>query len=369
MRIAIIGSGQLAMMLAKAGLKLGFSFSFLANPDEDVKSVVGLGVIVRKFPDDSAEDIFERLGRPQVTTIEKEQVDVAFLREFEKLCLIHPNVDAIKTLQDRIKEKRFLTAQKIPVARHRVIEHFGELQESVKDLRLPLFTKHPKLGYDGKSQWKIVQQSDIYKIPLVKNTFPLILEEKVDFLYEASIIGIRSLSGETKFYPATKNFHKDGILIHSSLIQSHDEGSELIPLVQQYVNNLLSFWDYAGVLAIELFVTEDGIVVNELAPRVHNSGHWTMDGCQSSQFENHIRAIVGMPLGETKANHNVSMINLIGVDKLPLEIKHDSHNVYWYNKTLRPNRKMGHINVRGKDINELQIEKQRIVNKLYQVNY
>ena len=353
MRIAIIGSGQLAMMLAQAGKKLDITFCFLAEHGENTTSVEGLGEIVYFDKNESAEDIYQKLGRPDVITIEKEQVDLDLLQSFEKFTRVYPSPRPVSYAQDRIQEKQFLSSQSIPLTNFYIANDLKQLQSIVNDLTPPVFIKHPRLGYDGKSQWKVEDAKEISHLPMPRETFPYVVEEKVDFLFEASIIAVRSRTGDVKIYPPTKNLHKNGILIYSSVMKEGDERYEIVTQAKDIVQHLLSTWNYVGVLSVELFITEDGIKVNELAPRVHNSGHWTMDGCEASQFENHIRAIAGLTLGETTCIKNVSMYNLLGTDEVPEILKELDHTVYWYNKSLRPNRKMGHVNIVATNSNEI----------------
>lgn len=193
--------------------------------------------------------------------------------------------------------------------------------------------------------------------------YPLVAEERVEYLYEASLIGVRSAIGDIHYYPPTINTHKNGILHRSYTTSDTKILAQLLP-ARQILSQLFHHWNYVGVLTVELFVTSEGICVNELAPRVHNSGHWTLDACASSQFENHIRAITGLSLGDTSTKTNAGMLNLLGLDEVPEGVA-QGNKVYWYNKTLKPNRKMGHINVISDEAGFVHKELDRLTNKLY----
>ena len=366
MKIAIIGAGQLAKMLAEAGIKIGHSFSFLANPEEDVCCVKGLGSVIRIVKDSSAEALYNQLGSPDVVTVEKEQVDTDLLSAFESFCLVYPSIQAIAVTQNRIEEKKFLDSINVPVAPYKIAQNAQELESIVSSVKGTVYVKHPHLGYDGKNQWKVSQPQDLKTINIPAEFFPLIVEESVDFLYETSLIGVRSAKGEIKVYGPTKNLHKNGILIQSNSLNERDGLEDVLNTARTYLDEMLNKWNYVGVLTLELFKTPSNVLVNEIAPRVHNSGHWTMDGCESSQFENHIRAITGMPLGDTHTRQSVGMVNLLGVDSIADTWReYDGCQVYWYNKTVKPMRKMGHANFIHSKHEKSQYLQDQLVDHLY----
>lgn len=363
MNVAIVGCGQLAQLMALAGKNLGLTFTFLANVDEDSRCVAELGEVVIYNEEHSAQELFEALGSPHVLTVEREQVDVELLASLNAFCDVHPNPKAIAITQHRIKEKRYLHQNEFPVAPFSVIYQKEDLNLAVEKLQLPIFLKHPSMGYDGKNQWRIESAKQAKSISFDVDAYPLMAEAKIDFEFEASLVGVRSTSGEKKFYPMTKNHHKDGILI-SSYAGSDLESDKRFELAHKYMNDLLDAWDYCGILTIEFFVTKTGILINELAPRVHNSGHWTSDGTDCSQFENHLRAITGKELGDTSLTVYSSMVNLLGIDQIPNELA-DEGKVYWYNKTLKPKRKMGHINITDTNKDTVALKQDKAVNELY----
>ncbi len=365
MKIAIIGAGQLAKMLAEAGIQIGHTFTFLANVDEDIRCINGLGDVVRKEENIGAETIFKQLGYPDVVTVEREQVDISLLTELEKLCPVHPSTQAIAFTQNRIKEKTFLDSLDIPIANYSVANNREELNTIVESSKRTVFIKHPYLGYDGKSQWKVSGLQDLNSLSFPNEIFPLVVEESVEFICEASLIGVRSEKGEIKYYAPTKNYHRDGILIHSSLLNEENHLKMITDCARDYIKKIFEASNYVGVLTLELFVTQKQILVNEIAPRVHNSGHWTMDGCESSQFENHIRAITGMSLGDIQIENPVGMVNLLGVDSINKSWNDNVCKVYWYNKSVKPKRKMGHVNFLNTDDSNIKNLQEQLVKQLY----
>ena len=353
MRIAIFGCGQLAMMMAQAAKPLNIDLCFIAEPQEDTRCVNGLGDIVRYDETTSAAALFAALDKPDVITVDREQVDPQLLTALADYCEVHPSVEAIKTTQNRFLEKQTVNDQGFATAPFDICANLEELKNT--KIRPPFIIKHPTSGYDGKSQWRIDTQETLNNFDIDPQQFPLLVEEKINFRCEASMIGVRSSTGEIRFYPPTINEHVNGILLKSTTIADSQLAEQLLP-AKEILTRLLTLWNYVGVLSLELFVTDQGLLVNELAPRVHNSGHWTMNGCACSQFENHMRAISGQALGPTEATSPAGMVNLLGIDAIPEEIS-TSSSVYWYNKTLKPLRKMGHINV-------VNNHHDRLVNKL-----
>lgn len=366
MKIAIFGCGQNAMMMAKAARKLGIEVAFIATPDEETTSVYGLGKIVRYTPGMSATALYETLGRPSIVTIEREQVDIELLYSLEAFCQVHPSPEAIAVTRNRILEKKILQSFNFPTAPYIQVRNLHDLKQIGKTIYPPFFIKHPTLGYDGKSQWQITSHNELENFYVDPDLFPLILEHKVFFLYEASLIGVRDVRGEIRYYTETINEHDNGILIRSYTVDNKRIKQRLLP-ARQVLAQLLHHWNYVGVINLELFVTPTGLVINELGSRVHNSGHWTMDGCKCSQFENHIRAIAGLPLGETYALSNAGMVNILGIDELPFKAEIDK-KIYWYNKYPKPRRKMGHINIVDSDPFQLKQKQNQLIAQLYTNN-
>ncbi len=368
-RIAVIGGGQLARMMALDGLRLGIQFSFLVEPDESTQCIDGLGEKVvwdlgglLNNPDESAfRELFEALGRPQVVTVEKEAVPVGILRGLLPLTQVYPGPDAVYQTQHRAREKQLLSRLAIPTANFKVASTLGEVREAYEAFGLPLFIKTVESGYDGKNQWQLHSLADLESFERENPTGPWVVEQHVRFDREASLIGVRSASGETAFYPLTENLHRKGILIRS-LAPAPKLSAETENNARDYMERLFKEMNYVGVLAMECFVCGDDLLVNELAPRVHNSGHWTMDAGICSQFENHLRAIVDWPLGNTRPQGSKGMVNILGSRDVA---KHQprqpgsswlsgNSTFHWYNKTDRPGRKLGHINFAHDDLQTLQ---------------
>lgn len=363
MKVAIVGCGQLAMMMAQAAQRLGHTPVFIAEADEHTQSVEGLGLIVRRADHTEHAGLFKALGEPDVLTYEREQVDIDFLRAFEAYTEVHPSIEAISATQDRILERKTLDESNIPTAKHVICSDTQALSSATRSLTLPLFIKHPRLGYDGKNQWVLKQEDQLDTLGITEQHFPLLVEQAVSFSCEMSIIAARSKKGDVVFYTPTINDHVDGILV-KSMTCSDNQQIDLLQPAYQHVSVLLEKWNYVGVLTMELFVTESGVVVNELAPRVHNSGHWSMDGAKASQFENHIRAITGDALGDAQAQAPSGMVNLLGIDALPQALKMNE-SAYWYKKDVRPRRKMGHLNVIEQSDELLADRLKELVDKLY----
>lgn len=373
-RIAVIGGGQLARMMALDGLRLGIQFSFLVEPDESTQCVDGLGekVVwdlgellnsnVENNNDESAfRELFEALGRPQVVTVEKEAVPVDVLRGLMSFTQVYPGAEAVYQTQHRAREKQLLSRLAIPTANFKVAESFADVHEAYQAFGLPLFIKAVESGYDGKNQWQLHSLADLESFERENPAGPWVVEQHVRFEREASLIGARSASGETVFYPLTENLHRRGILI-SSLAPAPNLSAQTERNARDYMERLFNDMNYVGVLAMECFICGDDLLVNELAPRVHNSGHWTMDAGICSQFENHVRAIADWPLGNTQPSGPKGMVNILGSRDLT---KHQprqpgsawlngSSTFHWYNKTDRPGRKLGHINFANDDLQTLQ---------------
>lgn len=368
LRVAIIGGGQLARMLALDGLRLGVKFSFLVEPDESTQCIEGLGdKLVWDFADlaeddvDAFAELYQALHRPQVITVEKEAVPVPVLRGLARFAEVRPNPESVYQTQHRAREKQLLSRLSIPTANFIVAYEVADVRAAYEAFGLPLFIKAVESGYDGKNQWQLHAPSDLEQFERECPPGPWVVEQHVKFDREVSLIGARSANGETVFYPITENLHRQGILIRS-LAPAPNLSEAMQNNARDYMTRLFNELDYVGVLAMECFVRGDELLVNELAPRVHNSGHWTMNAGICSQFENHLRAILGWPLGCTEISGHKGMVNILGSRDLqnprprqPGEAWLSSAGTFhWYNKTDRPGRKLGHINVCSDDLAELQ---------------
>lgn len=345
MRVGIFGCGQLARMLALAGWPMGMRFSFVAYEGEDTRCVDGLGTILRLHSAMSAQTIFVELGEPDVITVEKEAVDTALLRQLSQYCKIAPNPDILWIVQNRARQKKFLSEHAIPTAPYVELHNKHQLLQAAQTLGYPLIIKSCEQGYDGQQQWRIY--NDIDAQAFIESTNQLVhavAEKLLDFSVEVSILAVRNSQGEVVVYAPSENRHRNGTL-SVSIAPTDVLHAKLRADLESIVNALMTLWDYVGVLAVECFVVDGQIMVNELAPRVHNSGHWTQDGAACSQFENHLRAICGHRLGSTAPLGHCAMINLLGCvapDEL-LSVPHA--HLHWYDKVLRNGRKMGHINL------------------------
>lgn len=367
MLIGIIGGGQLARMLAMAGSPMGFRFSFLVENDEDCAPVQGLGDIVIFNPgqDPDPARLYLDLGQPDVITVEKEAVDLDLLREFKRLCPVHPQPDIVEICQHRGREKQFLQSLDLPLAPFRLVNKADDLDQALAELGLPVFVKLCEQGYDGQNQWKLSDDEDVQQFRVRWNASqPAVVEKCVQFERELSILAVRSRKGEVMHYPVTENFHRNGILLYS-LAPADYITPGLRQQMDQIVQRLTQAWDYCGVLAIECFQSGNRILVNELAPRVHNSGHWTQHGASVSQFESHLRAITWMYLREPDYQRNSAMINLLGTELPAGLLGKPGLNVQHYNKQQRPGRKLGHVNLTDPSRKSLLLKLVSILSHIY----
>ena len=355
MRIAIVGCGQLSRMLALAGIPMGLKFSFINdNAQPDTACINGLGDLVDWQLGDDFADLYAALGEPDLVTVEKEQLNVDLLIGLQAFCPVYPSPDAVAICQDRHQERLLLDKLNIPCSGY----VYGEpLDVCVERLSLPLVIKSCRDGYDGKNQWVLRVPEDVIALeaefaarqPLNRD---YIAEQFVSFDREVSQVSARTINGDIYHYPLAENEHQQGIL-KQSIAPAPGTNNHHQALAQQYLERIAKALNYVGVLAVEFFVCGEQLLVNELAPRVHNSGHWTQSGSQTCQFENHLRAITGAALGSTKAHVISGMVNLIGIEKPALSALSATSKLYWYDKSVRPGRKLGHMNFQASDIETL----------------
>lgn len=362
MHIAIVGCGQLSQMLAQAGIPLGHRFTFVADPEEDIRCVDNLGDVVRYLPGTSVETLYDQLGRPDRITVEKEQVELQLIEELEKHCPVQPNPTAFAACQHRYREKQLLDRLQIPSAEY----VYGQPSDAqAAGLSLPVVVKSCRDGYDGKNQWVLKTPQDVANFSPEQRDEHYIVEKWIPFEREVSQLSVRSISGEIKHYPLVQNLHENGIL-RQTLAPAPDIPDELVDAAQAYISKIMIDLNYVGVMAMECFLLADAkLLVNELAPRVHNSGHWTQAGETISQFENHIRAVAEQSLKSTVLDGSTGMVNLIGVEKPDENSFDDSVTVHWYGKVVRPGRKLGHINVQSADLPELRDKMQALLVQSY----
>lgn len=347
MRIGILGAGQLGRMLVTAGEPLGHTFLLY---DFTGSASPGAGELI---VDTDRQQLETFLNQVDCVTFEMEHIPLDLLALISQRVEVLPNPKALELGKDRVLEKNMFVELGIPTARFFVASNYEELCTAVDALGGSAIVKTTTGGYDGKGQASIQSPEDIGTAWEILKGHRLIVEERINFSREISIIACRSKAGEVCLYAPAENTHKDGIL-RFSVAPAPNLDNELVARAQSYINKLLERLDYVGVLALELFVVEEGLIANEIAPRVHNSGHWTMDGAVTSQFENHIRAISGQPLGSTESKGVSCMVNVIGeygdfdaLSKLP-------HTYcYHYGKTEKPGRKIAHFNVVADTYSEL----------------
>jgi len=329
-------------MLVLAGIPLGLRFRvFDRSADAPAGQVAPL--TVADFDDLAALRGFARGA--DVVTFDWENVPVASARAIARETRVLPSPRALEIAQDRLAEKRTFGRLGIPVAAHAAVDDLAGLLRAAEAIGLPGILKTRRLGYDGKGQAVLRRPSDLRRAWSDLGGQPLIYEAMVNFECEVSLLAVRSRRGEVAFYPLTRNEHVGGIL---SVSRAPFPQPRLQARAQQYAGRLLAHFRYVGVLCVEFFAIGTRLVANEMAPRVHNSGHWTIEGAETSQFENHLRAIAGLPLGSTRARGHSVMVNCIGrmPAMRPLLALPGVH-VHDYGKSPRAGRKLGHLTFVG----------------------
>lgn len=361
--IGVLGAGQLGRMLALSGFPFEMKFQFF---DTSGSPSVGLEpTYIEPNEPLSSAGLKTFLDECDVVTYEFEHLPLDLVEHIESQHTLYPPAKSIEICQDREKEKALFDALAIPTTKYRIVNSELELSKAVEELGLPLVCKTTTEGYDGKGQYVLKQASDIGKAWSTIGNRTLIAEEFINFSRELSVIAVRSASGELKVYPLAENQHNDGILRYSTA-PAPQLDKETAAQASLYMKELLEALKHVGVLTLELFETPNGLIANEMAPRVHNSGHWSMLGAMSSQFENHIRAISGLPLGDTEAHQPTCMINLIS-HKGDLEkiLRLPYAQVHLYGKEERAGRKLGHINVTANSYDELRWRVENIIQHLH----
>lgn len=343
MKIGILGGGQLARMIALAGYPLGLKFIVL---DPDPKAgAAGLCEHLLGAYDDKAL-LAELAEKADIVTYEFENVPAHVAEFLASHTQIYPPANALAVAQDRLLEKNFFQRLEIPTAPYAAVNSSEDLLQALTSIGYPAILKSRCLGYDGKGQAVIKSAADVYAAWRSMQGAAAIVEGFVPFQREVSIIAARRPSGDIVFYPVSENSHRGGIL-RVAECRSQDPAQAK---AEAYIEALLEKLDYVGVMALELFEVDGELVANEFAPRVHNSGHWTIEGAETSQFENHLRAILDLPLGATAARGFAGMVNFIGGlpdDNEVLELKHC--HLHLYEKAPRKGRKVAHATVRADD--------------------
>ena len=341
--IGILGSGQLGRMLAVAASRLGLKTHVYAPDADPIAAQVANALTTASYSDAAA--LTEFAAAVDVATYEFENVPAEALDHLEAQAKLLPRRNALTVSQDRLLEKDFLTGVGLRTAPYANVEAEPDLAAAAERVGTPSIMKTRRLGYDGKGQVRITRPEDIAAAWAELGRVPCVLEGFVDFRCEISVIVARSHRGDVICFEPGENTHRDGILRTTTVpaMISAAERLEAVDVATTVVESL----DYVGVAGIELFVTTHGLVVNEIAPRVHNSGHWTQNGCLVDQFEQHVRCVAGWPLGDGRRHSDVLMTNLIGDDVLDAgELARDPGvALHLYGKAdVRPGRKMGHVN-------------------------
>ena len=339
MTVGIVGAGQLGRMLALAGYPLGLDFLCL-DPAPDAPAGQVAPLLNGEFTD---RTLLVRLARRcEVVTFDWENVPGESLRSITRAhgARICPPAAALAAAQDRVAEKRLFERLGIPTTRWAAVSSRAQLGRAITAIGLPGVLKTRRLGYDGKGQAVVRTVTDAVRAWEQLGNAPLLYEELVPFDCEVSIIGARSVSGQIAVYPLCGNVHAQGIL---RVTRAPYGPTQWQRLAAGYLRRVLRHFRYTGILTIEFFVRRGRLIANEMAPRVHNSGHWTIEGAATSQFENHLRAILDLPLGSTRALGHSGMVNLIGAIPPRAELlKQPGLHLHDYGKKPRPGRKVGH---------------------------
>lgn len=341
--VGILGGGQLGRMLSVAASRLGYKSHIFEPGANPPAGQVADRVTTAAYDDEAALLAFAQ--SVDVITYEFENIPTSALDILEAHRPIRPGREALRVSQDRITEKQFLSDLGLQVAPFAAVETAEELNTALENIGAPSILKTRRFGYDGKGQARLNSDADADAALADMAGSPSVLEGFVTFSHEVSVIAARGITGEVACFDPGENVHVGGILRTTTVPANLPGGMRMDAVL--IASKILNALDYVGVMGVELFVTPKGLIVNEIAPRVHNSGHWTQNGCAVDQFEQHIRAVVGLPLGDGKRHSDVVMENLIGedMDRVPDLLKEPHVAVHLYGKAeTKAGRKMGHIN-------------------------
>jgi 5-(carboxyamino)imidazole ribonucleotide synthase len=343
--IGILGGGQLGRMLAEAAARLGFDVAVLERDADSPAGRVAAHTLVASYDDKDA--LTALAGLATVVTYEFENVPASSVAQLEAMGVrVAPGRAALAVAQDRVEEKTFLNAQGAPTVAFAAAGSAAEATAAVAQIGVPALMETRREGYDGKGQRWVEHVADGAAAFDALGGVPVIVEAAAAFVRELSVIAARGVDGATAVYPLGENHHEGGVLRRT--LAPARAAPAVADQAERIAARILSGLDYVGVIGIELFEMPDGrLLVNEFAPRVHNSGHWTQDGCEVDQFEQHIRAVAGWPLGPTRAIAQVEMVNLLGVeaDAWPRFAAEPETRIHLYGKReAKPGRKMGHVN-------------------------
>lgn len=341
MKVGILGGGQLARMIALAGYPLGLKFIVL-DPDTNA-GAAGLSEHLHGAYDDQ-ELLAQLAEKADVVTYEFENVPAHVAEFLSSHTAVYPPANALTVAQDRLLEKNFFKELGIGTAPYAAIDSLQDLQQAMPTIGYPAILKSRRMGYDGKGQVVLKSDADLEAAWQAMQGAPCIVEGFVPFRREVSIIAARRPSGDIVFYPLSENQHSGGILRVATACPDDAEQA----MAEDYVRRLMEKLDYVGVIALELFDVAGKLLANEFAPRVHNSGHWSIEGSETSQFENHLRAILDLPLGSTQTRGHAAMVNFIGGLPDDAELLSLSHaHLHLYDKAPRKGRKVAHATVRA----------------------
>ncbi|KGY11514.1 phosphoribosylaminoimidazole carboxylase [Vibrio tubiashii] len=350
MHVLVLGAGQLARMMSLAGAPLNIDISAYDVGSKNIVHPLTQAVI--------GHGLESAIASADVITAEFEHIPHDILAVCEQSGKFLPSTEAIKAGGDRRIEKQLLDDADVRNAKYFVINTREDFNRAIEYVGIPMVLKSALGGYDGKGQWRLkdANQADaiwteMAECIMASDSQAIVAEEFVPFHREVSLVGARGKDGSVAVYPLAENVHTNGVLTLSTAIAD----TELQQQAKQMFTAVADKLDYVGVLALEFFDVDGTLLVNEIAPRVHNSGHWTQQGAETCQFENHLRAVCDLPLGSTKLIRETSMINVLGEDTLPQALlAMDGVHIHWYGKDKRAGRKMGHINVCGDYSGELQ---------------
>lgn len=347
--VGILGGGQLARMMALAGAPLGLRFLVMDSVADACAGQVA-PLLCADYRDQQA--LAEFASRVDVATFDFENVPAASAEWLASRIPVYPNPRALAVSQDRLEEKTLFRSLGLATPEFAVIDSLDDLRRAAAEIGLPAILKTRRLGYDGKGQYRLRVGADVEAAWAELGGVPLILERFVAFERELSVLGVRSAGGEFVAYPLTENWHASGIL--SASLAPAAVSPQLAAQALQSARALADALDYVGVFALELFLKDGQLTANEMAPRVHNSGHWTIEGAEISQFENHLRAVLGVPLGSTATRGFSAMLNWVGQlpERTPALAEAAAH---WhdYGKASRDGRKVGHMTLRCDSVESL----------------
>ena len=347
MKIGIVGGGQLARMMILSGYPLGLEFMVL---DPAADACAGQVAELIRADYDNERALRELAAKSDVVTFEFENVPENSIQILSEERPVYPGSEALRVAQDRLIEKTMFTELEIPTPKFRSVDSIEDLEIAADEIGIPMILKTRTLGYDGKGQIRIHSKAELQAAFENMAGVALITEQYIPFDREISMIAVRAINGETRYYPVTENTHRDGIL-HLSVCRPEDPKQGT---AESYIDRILQRLDYVGILALEFFEINGALLANEIAPRVHNSGHWTIEGAEISQFENHIRAVAGLPLGSTAAKGYTAMVNFIQhIPPRSVVLMHDDIHLHSYTKAPRPGRKVGHATVNTLDRDRL----------------